>query len=172
MTAGATCALVPTLFHPHPEKILAVIFLAGLCGSLVYSVLQIIAALKYLAVQPPPLTDTPPISILKPLAGLDLDLESNLQTFFEQDYPRFEILFALRHETDRAAEVVQRLQRQYPNIPSRLIVTGEPPYPNAKVFSLECMFSAATNAVLVMSDSDIRVTPSFLRTIAAEFDDD
>src|ERR1700758_3027118 len=110
MPAGATCALVPTLLQLHPDKILAAVFLGGLCGSLVYSVLQIVASLKYLSVQPPPLTSTPALSILKPLAGLDLDLESNLQTFFEQDYPSFEILFALRHGDDPAAEVVRRLQ--------------------------------------------------------------
>ena len=112
-----------------------------------------------------------PISILKPLAGLDLDLESNLRTFFEQDYPAFEILFAVRSEDDPAAAVVARLQREYPKIPSRLVVTGEPPYPNAKVYSLDRMLAAATNDLVVMSDSDIRVTPDLLRTVAAEFQD-
>ena len=111
------------------------------------------------------------ISILKPLAGLDLDLESNLRTFFEQDYPAFEILFAVRSEDDPAAEVVTRLQREYPKVPSRLVITGEPPYPNAKVFSLDRMLAAASNDLVVMSDSDIRVTPDFLRTMAAEFQD-
>ncbi len=112
------------------------------------------------------------ISILKPLAGLDLDLESNLRTFFEQDYPAFEILFALRSESDPAVAVVAHLQQEYSNVPSRLLITGEPPYPNAKVFSLERMLEAAANDLLVMSDSDIRVTPEMLRTVAAEFQDD
>ena len=106
---------------------------------MIYSLLQIVAALRYLAVRPPILLATEPISILKPLAGLDLDLESNLRTFFQQDYPAFEILFAVRSEADPAAEVAARLQREYPRVPSRLVLTGEPPYPNAKVFSLDRM---------------------------------
>jgi ceramide glucosyltransferase len=147
------------------------LFSAVLVGSLVYCILQVIAAMRYLNIRPPQLEPAEPISILKPLAGLDLDLESNLRTFFEQDYPAFEILFAVRHEQDPAANVVSRLQREYPNVPSRLVITGEPPYPNAKVFSLEKMLGAAVNDLVVMSDSDIRVTSTLLRTIAAEFRD-
>ncbi|HEY3617603.1 MAG TPA: glycosyltransferase, partial [Candidatus Sulfotelmatobacter sp.] len=142
-----------------------------LCGAIIYSLLQIVAALRYLGVRPPLALSTEPISILKPLAGLDLDLESNLRTFFQQDYPAFEILFAVRNEADPAAEVVARLQREHPNVSSRLLLTGEPPYPNAKVFSLDRMLDAASNDLVVMSDSDIRVTPDFLRTVAAEFQD-
>ena len=169
MTASANGAL---LLFANPSGVLFVPLLLILCGAVVYSFMQIVAALRYLAIRPAALASVEPISILKPLAGLDLDLESNLRTFFEQDYPSFEILFAVRGANDAAAEVVARLQREYPRIPSRLLVTGEPPYPNAKVYSLDRMLAAAANDLVVMSDSDIRVTPSLLRTIAAEFQDD
>jgi ceramide glucosyltransferase len=171
MLPGARCALLLTVFNTHPGKFLAAGLLLVFCGALVYSLLQIVGAVRYLAVKPAALRSAEPISILKPLAGLDLDLESNLRTFFEQDYPAFEILFAVRTDHDPAAEVVARLQREYPGIPSRLLISGEPPYPNAKVYSLDRMLSAAANDLVVMSDSDIRVTPSLLRTIAAEFQD-
>lgn len=171
MFSGARCALFSTISFTHPGSILAGILLLALCGSLIYSVLQIVAALRYLAVGLPGVPSTEPISILKPLAGLDLDLESNLRTFFEQDYPAFEILFAVRNENDPAASVVASLQREYPTIASRLVITGEPPYPNAKVYSLDRMLAVAANDLAVMSDSDIRVTPTLLRTIAAEFRD-
>ena len=68
--------------------------------------------------------------------------------------------------------MVERLQAQYPAVPSRLIVTGEPPYPNAKVYSLDRMLEAARHDLVVMADSDIRVTPDMLSTIAAEFADE
>ncbi len=171
MLSGAGYALFLLVFHPSPGKILAAIFLLILCGSTVYSALQILAGRDYLSVKPPALTNSEPISILKPLAGLDLELESNLRTFFEQDYAAFEILFAVRSATDPAADVVARLQKEFPNIPSRLIVTGEPSYSNAKVFSLDRMLSHAANDLVVMSDSDVRVTPTLLKTIAAEFQD-
>src|SRR5579864_1155317 len=148
---------------------LAAILLLLLAASIVYSLLSIIAAYRYLSVRPPVLHSVEPVSILKPLAGLDLDLESNLRTFFELDYPSFEILFAVRDASDPAANIVRRLQHDHPQVSSRLLVTGEPPYPNAKVYSLDHMLTAAANDLVVMSDSDIRVTPDFLRTVAAEF---
>jgi ceramide glucosyltransferase len=169
MFPGARCALFSIIFLVHPGTILTRILLVILCGALVYSALQIIAALRYLAVRPPGLQSFQPISILKPLAGLDLNLESNLRTFFEQDYPAFEIVFAVRNEKDAAVAVVQRLQREHPDIASKLLVTGEPSYPNAKVYSVDRMMAAAANDLLVMSDSDIRVTRNFLCIIAAEF---
>ena len=171
MLPGASCALFLFSFSLSPAKALAGICLLVLCGAVVYSVLQVIAAMRYLAVRPPAPKSTESISILKPLSGLDLDLESNLRTFFEQDYPAFEILFAVRHENDPAVGVVTRLQKEYSRIPSRLLLTGEPPCPNAKVYSLDRMLAAAAHDLVVMSDSDIRVTPDMLRTIAAEFQD-
>ncbi|MGA8343829.1 MAG: glycosyltransferase, partial [Candidatus Sulfotelmatobacter sp.] len=169
MFPGTTGALFLLFFDVRPGKILAGILLLVLCGAIIYSLLQIVAALRYLAVRLPVLLSSEPVSILKPLAGLDLDLESNLRTFFEQHYPAFEILFAIRGEDDPAAEVVARLQGEYPKVPSRLVITGEPPYPNAKVFSLDRMLAVANNDLVVMSDSDIRATPDLLRTVAAEF---
>jgi ceramide glucosyltransferase len=149
----------------------ALVLPALVTGALVYCVLTIVASLRYRAVRPPALREAAPISVLKPLAGVDDGLEENLRTFFEQDYPHFEILFAVRSPEDPAVRVAERLRGCYPDIPSQLIVTGEPPYPNAKVFSLDLMLSAARFDLLVMSDSDIRVTRDLLSTVAAEFQD-
>jgi len=151
--------------------VLALILPALAAGALVYCVLTIVAGVRYRAVRPPPLKGAAAISVLKPLAGVDDGLEENLRTFFEQDYPNFEILFGVREANDPAIAVAERLRAQYPQVRSRLIVTGEPPYPNAKVFSLDLMLAAARFDLLVMSDSDIRVTRDMLGAIAAEFQD-
>ena len=66
----------------------------------------------------------------------------------------------------------RRLRAAYPSVPSRLIVTGEPPYPNAKVYSLDRMLAEPRHRLIVMADSDTRVTPEMLATLAAEFSDD
>jgi ceramide glucosyltransferase len=143
-----------------------------LAGSLVYCVLVIVAVRSYIRQPVPPLpSDLPGITMLKPLHGLDLGLEENLRTFFAQDYPSYEILFATRDPADPALGVVSKLTREYPTVPVRTIVTGEPPYANAKVWSLDHMTRSAANDLLVMSDSDIRTAPDLLRTIAAEFSD-
>lgn len=147
------------------------ILIALLAGGTLYSLLSIFAALRFLATRKAPPSVLEPISILKPLAGVDPGLELNLRTCFEQDYPAFEILFAVRDTDDPCIEIVERLRREYPGVPTSLLITGEPPYPNAKVFSLDRMLAAATNDLVVMSDSDIRIGPGLLRTVAAEFQD-
>ena len=112
------------------------------------------------------------ISVLKPLAGKDDGLEENLRTFFQQDYSNYELLFAVRDANDPAVPVVERLMRGYPEIRSRLIITGEPPYPHAKVFSLQRMLEESGNELVAMSDSDIRVGHDFCWKLAAEFADE
>lgn len=151
--------------------VLAFALAALLTGSTVYCALVVLAALRYRVIRPPELLACPPISILKPLAGADEGLEENLRTFFEQQYPEFEILFAVRSRKDPAIRLVEEMCARYPGVASRLIVTGEPPYPNAKVYSLDRMLAEARHPLLVMADSDVRVTPHMLSTIAAEFQD-
>ena len=155
-----------------PWNVAPLLLLSLLAGSLVYCVLAVIAAWRYLGVRPGTPGDTPPISILKPLAGVDEGLETNLSSFFAQEYPAFEILFAVRTAADPAVEVVRGLQSRFPQIPSRLLVTGEPPYPNAKVYSLDRMLAEARHDLVVMSDSDVRIVPGTLRIFAAEFQDE
>jgi ceramide glucosyltransferase len=147
------------------------ILIAMMAGAAIYSLLSIFAALRFLKSRRPATSAVEPVSILKPLAGLDLGLESNLRTFFEQDYPAFEILFAVRDADDPSVEVVERLRHEYAHVRTRLLITGEPPYANAKVFSLDRMLAAAENDLVVMSDSDIRVDRHLLQTVAAEFRD-
>jgi ceramide glucosyltransferase len=154
--------------------VIVVTFLLAIlvAGSLVYQLLTIVAAIRYRCVNPPRLSAAPPISVLKPLAGAEEDLEENLRSFFEQQYAPFEILFAVRSVADAAIPVVERLQARYPEVPSRLIVTGEPPYANAKVYSLDLMLEAASYDLVVMADSDIRVKPDMLSALASEFADE
>ncbi len=154
-----------------PSLLLAILSTA-VAGSLVYCILTVVAALCYRAVRPRNLRNPVPISVLKPLSGADEGLDENLATFFLQDYHEFEILFAVHEADDPAVAVVQKLRRRFSTIPVRLIVNGEPPYPNAKVFSLVRMSSEARHPFLVLSDSDVRVTPRMLRTIASEFQDE
>jgi ceramide glucosyltransferase len=142
-----------------------------LAGSWVFCLLTVIAVRRYRAVRPLPLAAATPISVLKPLHGLDEGLEQNLRSFFAQDYAAFELLFAAREANDPGLALARRLSQDYPAIPVRIFVTGEPPYPNAKAWSLQTMMREAAHDLLVMSDSDIRVGSGMLSTIAAEFQD-
>ena len=113
---------------------------------------------------------TPPLTLLKPLHGAEPGLEAHLATFFEQDYPEYEILFCARTAEDAGLETARRVAARYPRIPAKFLFTGgEPDYINAKAASMEKMEAAAAHQILVISDSDVRVTPDYLRAVALPF---
>ncbi|MGA2252832.1 glycosyltransferase [Terracidiphilus sp.] len=114
----------------------------------------------------------PPLSLLKPLHGAEPGLEGYLETFFAQDYPRYEILFCARSAEDAGLAVARRVAARHPEVPVKFLATGgEPDYINAKAASLEHMEAAAEHEILVISDSDVRVTPDYLRSVALPFTD-
>ncbi len=140
-------------------------------GSIVYCLLTLIAAQSYRMARPARSGQCQPISVLKPLSGAEERLEQNLRTFFIQDYPDYEILFAVRVADDPAVAVVRKLCAEYPTRFVRMTVTGDSASPNGKVYSLDLMRAAARHELLVMSDSDIHAAPDMLATLAAEFAD-
>ncbi len=116
---------------------------------------------------------TPPLTLLKPVHGAEPGLDAHLATFFEQDYPEYEILFCARSANDPGLESARRVAARYPHIPVKFLSTGgRPDYINAKVASMELMESEAAYPILVISDSDVRVTPDYLRAVALPFADE
>jgi ceramide glucosyltransferase len=115
----------------------------------------------------------PPVSILKPLHGTEPGMEQNLETFFEQDYPDFELLFCARHETDEGLQLARRVGQRYPDVKARYITCGEPQprFHNAKVYSLAKLDSVAANDDYVTSDADVRVTPEYLKRMVQNLRD-
>ena len=152
--------------------ILAAILLALVAGSLIYALLTIVAAASYLGHRPAGLERAVPISVLKPLSGVDEGLEANLRSIFAQKYSDFEILFAVHDTGDPAIHVVEKLRQEFPAIPTHFIISGDPPYPNAKVYSLDRMLASARHELVVMSDSDVRVSPRLLEAMARDFQDE
>jgi ceramide glucosyltransferase len=106
----------------------------------------------------------PPVSVLKPVHGLEARLKENIESFFRQDYPDYEILFAADDANDAALDVVREVCARHPHVPSRVLVTGTP-WPNPPVYSFHCMAEAAAHDILVTTDSDVEVDPSYLREI-------
>jgi ceramide glucosyltransferase len=142
--------------------------MALLTGSIVYCVLAVIACARYLPGGAPPLRDYPTISLLRPLAGAEDNTEASLRSVFEQDYPNFEVLLSVHQLSDPAFAIASRVMEAYPHIPSRLIVAGVSPFPNAKVWSLRALLPEAQNEIVIMSDSDIRIQPHGFTTIVSE----
>jgi ceramide glucosyltransferase len=140
----------------------------GLVSSTGFLVLVMIAAVRFRLRAPSPAMDDtqlPPVTLLKPLCGLEPNLEANLASFFDQDYPGFEIIFGTRDGQDPALDIVRSLQRKYPAVPVKIVYSGEPDRPNAKVCSLEKMYARASYEYLVISDSDVEVAPNYIREV-------
>ncbi|HEX4067297.1 MAG TPA: glycosyltransferase [Acidobacteriaceae bacterium] len=115
------------------------------------------------------LEEATPVSLLKPLDGAEPGLEAHLESFFCQDYPNFEILFCARSPFDPGLGIARRVAARFPQIPARFLSTGEHTHINAKVSSLELMHAAAQHDIFVISDSDVRVAPGYIREVVAPF---
>jgi ceramide glucosyltransferase len=111
----------------------------------------------------------PPVTLLKPLKGLGVDLEANLESFCRLDYPEYQILFAVADPDDAAVPVVERLRARYPHLDMRLVVNPAALGSNRKVSSLIHMMPFATHDIFVLSDSDIRVPHDYLQQIVQGF---
>ena len=150
---------------------LLLLALAGSFTSTVYLVLTLVATARHLrrarvaqaSASATPLSSLPPVTIFKPVHGMEEQLAANLETFFQQDYPDYEVIFGVRDSDNPAAKVAEEIRARYPHVPSRLIVSGPPAWPNAKVFSLDKMIAASSRSYFIISDSDVQVAPDFLR---------
>ncbi len=110
---------------------------------------------------------TPPVSNLKPVRGLDPEAFENFASFCRQNYPEYELLFCTTDETDPSVPVIQRLIREFPEQKIRLIFSVGHTAINDKVAKLGLMMEQARYEHLVISDSDVRVAPGYLRTVLA-----
>jgi ceramide glucosyltransferase len=114
-----------------------------------------------------PVESLPPVTILKPIHNAEQELAANLESFFRQDYPNFEVIFGVRDTENPAYRVAREVCARHAGVPSRIVISGPPVWPNAKVFSLDKMIAESTRSYFVISDSDVRVGPSFLKNVIA-----
>jgi ceramide glucosyltransferase len=153
--------------------ILLAVAVLGTLSSTAYLGLVLAAVRKFrgesrkLLLPPVADADLPAVSMIKPVHGLEPQLRENIESFFRQDYPRFEILFGADSVDDAALEIVREVSERYPRVDSRIIVHGLPPWPNPQTYSLHSLAKEAKYGVIVASDSDVEVTPNYLREVVA-----
>jgi ceramide glucosyltransferase len=120
-----------------------------------------------------PESDLPPVSIFKPLKGIDPGIWESFCSHCEQDYPQFHIqlIFGVSDPRDPAIEVVRKLQAKYPNLLIDLIVCDHVLGANIKVSNLVQLLPAARHEILLVNDSDIRVPADYLRRVIPPLND-
>src|SRR5580700_8311609 len=109
----------------------------------------------------------PPVSILKPLKGMDPEIYESFRSHCIQDYPEYEIIFGVSDPHDPAIESVKKLQREFPDRRIQLLVCPKILGANVKVSNLAQMLAEARNDWLIVNDSDIRVESDYLRRVTA-----
>lgn len=144
----------------------------GTVGSLFFYFLSALGLASFLSEmgkqrrQPPlPASQLPPVSILKPLKGVDPEIWESFCSHCEQDYPEFQLIFGVCDPGDSAIEVVRKLQAKYPNREIELVVCDRILGTNIKVSNLAQMLPAARHELLLVNDSDIRVPADYLRKV-------
>jgi ceramide glucosyltransferase len=161
------------LIHLHHGWVVTVLVVAAF--PLLYYLLAIFASLTFsrgarVHAAPTP-TFEPPVSILKPLHGVDFASYENYASFCTQDYPEYEILFAVNDASDPAVAVVTRLIADYPHRHILIFIGAEYFGANQKVNSLARLTREAQHEVLALSDGDVRVGPKYLRNVVAPLRD-
>jgi ceramide glucosyltransferase len=149
----------------------AVLLLAA--APLVYYLLATAAALRFFRRERARvLRDyTPPVSILKPVRGVDFGSYENFASFCLQEYPDYEILFAVNDDADPAVPLIRRVIAEFPERRIRLLVGAEHLGANRKVNKLARLAREAQHEVLVLTDGDVRVGLRFLREVVAPLAD-
>ena len=111
-------------------------------------------------------SDTPPLTLLKPVCGDEPGLEAALLSFCTQDYPAYQVVIGARDAADPALVIARRLQQRFP---ARIDIVVDPALhgPNRKISNLINMLPAARHDVLVFGDSDLHVRPDYLRQVVA-----
>lgn len=122
--------------------------------------------------QPARGADLPKVSVVKPLCGLEPELEENLATFCEQEYSPYHVIFSVRDGTDPAVAAARRVIAAHPSCDASVVVGGGRPSRNPKIENLSAAVSQALGEIIVIADSDMRVDPAYLREVAAPFADD
>jgi ceramide glucosyltransferase len=156
----------------HPTVLAYFVFVLAAC-PLIYYLLAIYSSWRFFSRRelPQPSNFTPPVSILKPVRGLDPDAYENFASFCKQDYPEYEIVFCVGTSDDPAMPAIEKLQEDFPNHSIRVLFGSGRVATNDKVAKLARLASEASFEYLVINDSDVRVRPDYLRSVVAPLAD-
>lgn len=146
------------------------LLLIPVAGGSVFCLLCVWAAARFMGAPVRPSGYKPPITVLKPIYGMDKGLEENLLSLCRQDYPDYQIVIGVQRTTDPALPLLRRLAQEYPDRIT-LVVKPSEPVVNGKVQNLVNALEHARHEILIISDSDVRLAPDYLSSIVAPLAD-
>lgn len=145
--------------------------LAPVIGGSLYAVLCLLAALRFRPRPVQPSADAfskwPPVTVLKPVHGVEKHLRDNLRTACLQDYPDYQVVLSVQEPNDPAIPLLNELQEEFGTERVSVAIEDRRAGSNGKINNLLGGLLHARHEILVISDSDIRVKPDYLRTIVA-----
>jgi ceramide glucosyltransferase len=144
---------------------------AIIAPPLVYGIFTLWCGTRFFTKSRTAATSLPPVTIIKPVKGADVDSLTNFTSFCRQDYPCFQILFAVASPDDPILPVIARLTKEHPEVDITLVVNPAIHGPNYKVCNLINAYPEAKHNIIVVCDSDIRVEAHFLQEIVSHFQD-
>jgi hypothetical protein len=149
------------------------VFLAIAAIPFIYYLIAIYSSWRYFrqSARVPDVSFTPPVSILKPIRGLDPDASENLASFCRLDYPEYEIVFCVDPDDEAVLSVLSKLTADYPQCRIIVLYGSGRVAANDKVAKLARLVNEAAHEVVVISDSDVRVRPDYLRQLTAPLRD-
>lgn len=138
---------------------------------LAYAIISLFCARTFFNRTKEEATHTPPVTIIKPVKGMDADSYNNFASFCCQDYPEFQIIFATASPADPAIQVIEKLRSDFPALDIELVVDSRIYGPNYKVCNLINALPISKHDIVIICDSDIRVEEHYLREVCAPFAD-
>ncbi|HXR33491.1 MAG TPA: bacteriohopanetetrol glucosamine biosynthesis glycosyltransferase HpnI [Verrucomicrobiae bacterium] len=156
-----------------PISIWRLLILLLALAPLGYYLAGILAAFRFFArARAKQLPDfTPPVSVLKPVHGIDFASYENFGSFCRQDYPDYEILFCVNELSDPAVAIIEKVIADFPERSIRILFGAAPIGSNRKINNLVLLARGARHEILLQSDGDVRVGPNYLHEVVAPFRD-
>jgi len=151
--------------------ILNLVLLLGFTAAVLYRLISFAAARSFFRRRPAPSHFLPPVTVLKPVKGIDEEAHDNFDSFCRQSYPQYQLLFGVSRPDDPAVPLIQTIIAEHPELDISLVIATESLGVNGKVSTLCQMLPKAKHPFLIVSDSDMRVQPDYLQRVVAPFAD-
>jgi ceramide glucosyltransferase len=148
--------------------ILEWILLTPVIAGCLYYLLSVLSIVRWRLRKPAPEpAEWPPVSIVKPIAGLEKNLRQNLRTTVQQDYPDFEVIFSVQRPDDPALPLLYEVQQEFGEDKVTVAVDKIERGCNGKINNMLGAMPYVTKDTLVISDSDVELEPGYLKSIVA-----